>query len=223
MQKCLDFDDDQLKRLLLRESREGFKRIKQQYSDQAFYCFALYSHGSYSFAYTVASSEEGLTCIAERYLARNIVENWRWYDGLSLEQMRTMLRHSISDSPLHDGKLADTLFKEVCELAEERSTALFNLWCEIANQSGDQKAFAAVQPYNQQFLNMCFDVLRQLDEEGLFGCGKQRGRVVVNFLTSDQNREEMLTNAKALNPPSVVKRYERELDAAASIQATSSQ
>src|ERR1044071_9258600 len=137
MPKCFDFNDDELKRLLLNASREGFNRIKQQYLGESFYCFALYSHGSYSFVYTVASTEEGLNCIAERYLARNIVENWRWYDGLSLEQMQTMLRHSISDSPLHDGRLAETLFKEVCELTEERSTDLFNWWCEIANQSGD--------------------------------------------------------------------------------------
>jgi hypothetical protein len=213
------FDDDKLKALLLSKSRDGFNQIKQQYASEDFYCFALYSHGSYSFAYTVASTEEGLTRAAERYLARNIVENWHWFDDLSLEQMRTMLRHSIADSPLHDGTLAETLFKEVCELAETRSNDLFNLWCEIANEQNEKAAFKAVKPYDKQFLDMCFDVLRQLDREGLFGTGEQRQHIVVNLLMADQSREDMLNYAKALNSQSVLKRYETELDAAASIDS----
>ena len=214
------FDDEILKKLLLETSRKGFCRIKQQYSDEHLYCFALYSHGSYSFVYTAASSEEGLTRAAEKHMTLDVAENHGWFNGLNLDQVRMMLRHNIGDSPLHEPTIAESLFKVVCDLTEIRSNILFNKWCEVANEGTEEAAFAAVQPQNQQFLDICFDVLRQLDREGLFGKGKQRQRVVLNFLTAGQSREEMVSYARALNPPAVVKRYVKELDVASGIHLT---
>src|ERR1041385_125989 len=176
------FDDEILKSLLLDRARKGFCSIKQQYADEHLYCFALYSHGSYSFVYTAASSEEGLTRTAEKHMAHDLDGNHGWFNGLTLEQVRMMLRHNIGDSPLHEPSVAETLFKVVCDLTEIRSNVLFNKWCEIANEKNEQSAFEAIQPQNQQFIDMCFEVLRQLDREGLFGKGKQRQKVVVNFL-----------------------------------------
>lgn len=214
------FDDEILKKLLLETSRKGFCQLKQKYSDEHIYCFALYSHGSYSFVYTAASSEEGLTRSAEKHMAHDMAENHGWFNGLSLDQVRMMLRHNIGDSPLHEPTIAETLFKIVCDLTEVRSNTLFNKWCDIANEVSEKAAFDAVKPYNQTFLDMCFDVLRQLDHEGLFGKGRQRQRVVVNFLTAGQSRTEMVSYARALNPPAVVKRYESELETASGIHLT---
>lgn len=212
MPNWFSFDDDKLKNLLLSTAREGFCKLKRQFSDEKFYCFALYSHESYSFVYTAVSSEQGLTRAAEKHVAHAKAENQNWFNGLNLDQVRAVLRHDIADSAI---QAPVAIFKEVCELAETRSTLIYNKWCEIANRAGEQAAFEAVRPHNQKFLDMCFDVLHKLDREGLFGKTRQRHRVVVNFLTASQSRDEMVCYARSLNPPAVAKRYEQELVEAA--------
>jgi len=220
MPEWFAFDDEILKRLLLEKARQGFCQLKQQYSADHIYCFALYSHGSYSFVYTAASSEEGLTRSAEKHMTHDLAGNHGWFNGLNLDQVRMMLRHNIGDSPLHEPSIAETLFKTVCDLTEVRSNTLFNKWCEIANEVSEKAAFEAVRPYNETFRDMCLDVLRQLDHEGMFGKGKRRQQVVVNFLTAGQSRQEMVSYARMLNPATVAKRYESELDMASGIHLT---
>jgi hypothetical protein len=158
MRDWFTFDDDKLKQLLLSAAREGFGTLKQQYADEKLYCYALYSHESYSFVYTAASSEQGLTRAAEKHMAQDRAEHRNWFNGLTLDQVRAVLRHNIGDSALLAPSIAATLFKEVCDLAETRSMLLFNEWSEVANRVSEEAAFAAIQPHNQQFVDMCFEV-----------------------------------------------------------------
>ena len=60
---------------LLLASCKGFQLLKDRHADETFYCFAFYSHGSRSFLYSAASTEEGLTRVAQRY-----IDTWyrRW-------------------------------------------------------------------------------------------------------------------------------------------------
>ncbi|NVI92468.1 DUF4303 domain-containing protein [Actinomadura sp. BRA 177] len=55
-----------------------------------------------------------------------------------------------------------------------------------------------------------FRALARLDEEGVFGRGAERARVVVNILQGDQGEESVLENARRLNPPAALTVLERD-------------
>jgi hypothetical protein len=50
----------------------------------------------------------------------------------------------------------------------------------------------------------------RLAEEGVFGRGAERERVVVNILQGDQGGESVLENARRLNPPAGLTVLERD-------------
>jgi len=50
-------------------------------------------------------------------------------------------------------------------------------------------------------------VLKQLDDEGIFGEGEQRKSIVLNILMGDQSDEERMKYAKLLNPSSVYNHF----------------
>jgi uncharacterized protein DUF4303 len=200
------FDYSDFYERLLLASREGFQLLKDRHTNETFYCFAFYSHGSGSFLYPAASTEEGLTRAAQRYIDTHLER----YGKFTLAEMRTRLRHSIADSPLNDSTLMLPVFQEICDLAEARSTGLFEVWSRLSDKFGDDKAFELVEPHDRQFLETCFAVLRQLETEGMFGTPQHRERVILNFLTGDQSTEELLTYAAALNPLHIVERYRAE-------------
>lgn len=64
-------------------------------------------------------------------------------------------------------------------------------------------------------LDACARALRALDEEGRFGAGEERERLLVSVFTSDAAPEEVVAVARALNPPPAVARLARELRAPA--------
>jgi hypothetical protein len=194
---------------LLRASRQSFQLIKDRYPNDTFYCFAFFSHGSYSFVHTAASSEEGLTREAQDYVDR-FPESWGQF---SLTDVRLSLRHSLPGSPLLEADITLSIFEEVCDLAWERSDALQEIWSSLADELGNDEAFRLVKPHKDQFLDTCFNVLRKLDSERMFGTGLARERVLLNFLMGDQGNYERLTNAHALNPKHIVERYQAEIEA----------
>jgi hypothetical protein len=195
---------------LLNASRAGFQLLKDRHGNETFYCFAYYSHGSYSFLYSAASTEEGLTRVAQRY----IDENPQWYGKATLDEMRVDLRHSIADSPLMaDAPLILPIFEEINDLADARHIRLHEIWSQVADAYGYDEADDLIKPHQQQFLETCFSALRRLDKEGLFGMGTVREHVVLNFLMGDQSEYEMLTYAAAVNPLPIVERYKTELQA----------
>lgn len=133
---------------LLDASRKGFNLLKELHLGETFYCFALYSHGSYGFVYTTGNTEEALMRTAQAYVNQ---PNWSHY--ATLDEMRTMLRHHIGDSPLLDHYLLlEPFFQEVFELAEARSNQLHDIWVQLAHEIGDDKAFEMIEPHQQQFL-----------------------------------------------------------------------
>lgn len=202
------FDYDVFYEKLLIVSRQGFQLIKERYPNESFYCFAFYSHGDRSFIYTAASTEEGLTRVAQRY----IKDYPQWYGQATLEEMRAQLRHSVADSPVHEPQLIEPLFQEINDLLWTRSDMLFEIWSRLADEIGYEKAFNLRAPHDQQFLNVCFAVLKKLDAEGVFGKGPIRQNVVLNFVMGDQSEEKMLSYAAEVNPVYIVQRYQAELE-----------
>lgn len=59
--------------------------------------------------------------------------------------------------------------------------------------------------------DVAVDVLKRLDDEGLFGAGIERARLVLGIFRGDQTDEERLDFAYRLNPRRVVERFAREL------------
>jgi hypothetical protein len=73
-----------------------------------------------------------------------------------------------------------------------------------------------VKAHSDAVFETCIRVLRELDEEGLFGHDAAREQLVLSLLLSDMSYEQQLEWAKRLNPESVWKRLEAELQMAAS-------
>ncbi len=69
------------------------------------------------------------------------------------------------------------------------------------------------QMFDGSLNEMCLQVLREMDQAGHFGKGKERDRVVLGicYIGGDNSDEEFLTWAKKVNPPSVIKRLRQEL------------
>ena len=67
--------------------------------------------------------------------------------------------------------------------------------------------------YDGSLNEMCLHVLRQMDQAGQFGQGERRERVVLGicYIGGDNSDEEFLGWAKRVNPPSVMKRLQREM------------
>jgi hypothetical protein len=67
--------------------------------------------------------------------------------------------------------------------------------------------------YDGTLNSVCLEVLRDMDQAGLFGAGEQRERVVIGicYIGGSNSDEEFLGWAKQVNTPSVIKRFRQEL------------
>ena len=191
------FDFQQFHTTLLEEARVGFHSIQQQHIGETFYCFALYTCGERGYIFPTASTEEGLTQVARKYMA--VGDN----NGRTLEQLRLELRWSPCDSPLHsEGEAYCRRANEMLEPVPELLQALY----EREHNSWEQS-----DKLIEQLDSIFIDVLKQLDAEGVFGRGEHRESVVVNLLMGDQSDESRLAYAKQLNPREAYQKLEQDL------------
>ena len=67
--------------------------------------------------------------------------------------------------------------------------------------------------YDGSLNEMCLHVLREMDQASCFGKGEGRERIVLGicYIGGDNSDKEFLGWAKSVNPPSVMKRLQREL------------
>lgn len=70
--------------------------------------------------------------------------------------------------------------------------------------------------YDDRLIQLCLDVLRELDAAGVFGTGKVREQIPIGIcdVGGDNTEEDFLAWAEAVNPPSVMEKLRRELQAA---------
>jgi hypothetical protein len=59
---------------------------------------------------------------------------------------------------------------------------------------------------------ICYDVLKGLSSEGVFGQAEARSEVVVQLLADDQGQAERLRHVRVLNPPAAFKWYRSSAD-----------
>ncbi len=206
LQITLPFDAVLFREKLLIASRQGFETLKQVHANESVYCYAYCTNGSLGYVIPILGTEEALTRRAIKYLDDEKRE------CSNLAQARAEIRHNPGDLAAQTSvDLENDLFREICEMTHQRSTALFEAWSLIGEKHGEDAANTATEPYYFQFIDLCYSVLKQLDREGVFGTGIQREKVIVNFLFDDQDIESMIKSAQELNPASVVEKYKAEL------------
>ena len=192
-----NFDFQQFQTTLLEEARVGFPGIQQQHRGETFYCFALYTYGERAYIFPTASTEEGLTQVARKYMAKDYTQ------GRTLEQLRRELRWSPCDSPLHSEG------GSYCQRANEQLEPVPELLQALYDREHD--SWEQSDKLIEQLDSIFLDVLKQLDAEGVFGRGEHRASVVVNLLMGDQSDESRLAYAKQLNPREAYQKLEEDL------------
>lgn len=183
---------DELADRLVAAGRAAFREARERNPGETFYSFALFSDVFAAYILPTCGSEEGLLRVAERYLGEF---------GGTVEEQAATLRWSPVDSPYH--MLGEEHFAGVLELLDERGDP----W---QRDDGDEEGGAFDAEIDGRF-EACFRALARLDEEGLFGRGAERERVVVNILQGDQAEEDVIGNARRLNPAAALGRLERDL------------
>jgi hypothetical protein len=190
------FDFDNFRSYLYDASKAGFLAIQGAHTNEHFYSFALVTSGDMAYVYPTASTEEGLTQAAQKYIDKGRKSD----KGKTLEQMRDELRWSLGDSYLNMED--NTYFEAVNALVANISDIID----EFPEDSWDE-----FDTFVAQFMGVCTDVLKRLDSENVFGAGEQRDAITLNILMGDQSDDEMRKYAKLLNAASVYERFCMEL------------
>ena len=186
-----EFDFGRFHELLYSASKSAFKNIQHLRQDEHFYIFALYTCGDLAYVIPTSSTEEGLIVAAQKY------STIKRYQDFSIEQLRERLRWSPCDSPLHT--FGEEYFAEVNNFVAKVPLILDAIPIE--------ESWLEFNSFVEQFIGVCISVLKQLDQEGVFGEGEQRNSIVLNILMGDQSDEERIKYAKLLNPSSVYNRF----------------
>ncbi len=194
----MSFNLEDMEKILYEEAKDTFSQIRDDLSDQHIYSMALYTTDGLGYLSPTCSTFEGLEQVAIRYQT-----NER-YKNQSLDQLKTLLKWSYADSPYHllHEDMMDESFKIMLEFDEALSAA-YDDEDEGSEEKGDQLLRIA--------FSTCVKVLRNLDEEGIFGRGEYRERIVLNIAMGDQSNESRIQFARLLNPPATAERFAAEL------------
>jgi hypothetical protein len=190
---------------LLRRIRDELKRtvrllldqLRRDHPNDRLYAILFEVDVSGTYAIRVAGSEESLTRLAEKYIAKG----YRVKSADLLESLRALLRW---DAPGDD--------KNGWYWGDQDDDAEVTRLIDQAVQVGLIEEYAEDQPLR----SLCLDALRELDSEGAFGSGRDRERVLIGTCCcevgfgEDEDVEELAT----LNPPQTISRLRRELRAA---------
>ena len=194
----MNFNLEEMEKVLYREAKQTFLQIRDDLSDEYIYSLALYTTDNLGYLLPTCSTLEGLERVAKEYKAR------AHYKDRSLAQLKDLLKWSYADSPYHS--IYEDTMNETFEMMFEFDDALSTAYDDEeggSEEGGDQLLQAA--------FSTCVKVLRQLDEEGVFGKGEYRKRTVLNIAMGDQSDESRIQFARLLNPPSVAERFAAEL------------
>ena len=188
-----NFDFRTFRALLAEAAHTAFVEVQRKYADEHFYAFALYTSGEIGYVVPTANTEEGLARVASRYVSDGY--------GPDLQAVAAELRWNPDDWAYHlEGA---ELFEAVNNMLVDVPARLFELY-----RAGTVWLSDAM---HAEFECSLVGVLQELDQEGVFGRGEARRRVVINLLMGDQSNESRLANAGRLNPPDVWERLKTDL------------
>jgi len=192
------------------ELRAAWHVFRSHPGHDRLYGFGVYTTDSASYLTATAFSEAGLEAVAARYRAGKLGQ------GRDPALLRESLRWSPADSPLHAAGL------ELLARSDAIVQALDfeGRWDEGHDDAGgddddddELEADDERDPEVLEVFRVATQALRELDAEGLFGRGDERERLVLCIWEGDQSNEERYRHAKALNPPSVARRFGEEMNA----------
>ncbi|HEV8069177.1 MAG TPA: DUF4303 domain-containing protein [Planctomycetaceae bacterium] len=174
---------DELKGYLVTAARLAWQAFRAEHPSETFYAFSLDMYPLGSSVAAKANTEERLKKSVEDYLKR-------WQPTSPPERLEEV----IEDFRWHSGDWS------YCNLALLETA---NKWLQ---NHGDHSA-----ENGRRVGNCCMDVLRALDNEGLFGKGKERAKMYITLSWGDLSLNEILDRAKVLNPPAVYERCRRHM------------
>jgi hypothetical protein len=153
---------------------------------------------SETYVIRIAGSEESLTRLAEKYIAKG----YRVRSGDLLKTLRALLRW---DAPGDD--------KDGWYWGDQDEDAPVTQMIEQAVQAGLIREYDESQPLRR----LCLDALRELDREGTFGTGREREKILIGVTCCEVGfgEEEDIEELATLNPAKTVARLRRELQSAA--------
>lgn len=192
---------ENLEKTLYDNAQVAFSRIFATFAEEEIYGVALYTSDEHLYVCPTCFTEKGLDEVAQRYYKKE------GYSALlSFEEMREKLRWSPCDSPRHLA-FQDCL-KEADQIVDSAGYIIYgpDTMGEFASKEDEMEGDAMYYAIPEVFVK----VLQRLDNEGVFGVGEAREKILVNIFKGEQSTEENLNFARRLNPASVYARYAAE-------------
>jgi hypothetical protein len=185
---------DELKRTV----RLLLEQLRHDHPTERVYAVMFEVDISGTYAIRIAGSEESLTRLAEKYIAKG----YRVRSGDLRESLRAVLRW---DAPGDD--------KDGWYWGDQTQDLLVTQMIQEVVQAG------LIHEYdeNQTLRSLCLEALRELDSEGAFGRGPDRKRLLIGVTCCEVafGDEEDVKELATLNPAATIARLRRELIAAA--------
>jgi hypothetical protein len=202
------------------ELRAAWHTFRSLPGHDCLYGFGVYTTDTASYLTATAFSDTGLDAVVAKYLAG------KFGQGRDPALLRESLRWSAADSPLHAAGLellsrSDAIVQELdiegrwSEGADDEDDADGD---ENGDENDDENDDDVdfddlLDPDVLAVFRTAQQALSDLDEEGLFGHGTERERLVLCIWEGDQSNEARYLYAKSLNPPSVARRFGQEMNA----------
>ena len=169
--------------------RDAFKKdisgaweyFRRKHSNEQPYAVVLYGTEDSVLLYPQILTEESLKTVAQRYVREAYYE--------TLDEARKALRYSVADSPL---------FAEFLPFSKHME-ALVGCTTEELLDMG-----------YAPFVKAACDVLKELDQQGVFGAGPARRKLLLVIITEDTEGDWADNSARRLNPPQVYQRFSNE-------------
>jgi hypothetical protein len=205
-----ELDSSLLLSTLRAELRAAWTAIHAAHAQDGLYGFGVYTTDSASTLTVTAFSEAGLDAAVADTLAGKRGK------GRDPALQRQSLRWSSADSPLHEEGAdllpeSNLLVEELAGEADEDDDFDADDFDEDADfddvDDGEDLDAAAAEVFE-----IAVQALQEMDEEGLFGAGAERERLVLCVWKGDQSNLERHDFAKMLNPAAVAKRFGEELN-----------
>ncbi len=205
-----ELDSPLLLSTLRTELRGAWTTLAAAHAQDRLYGFGVYTTDSASYLMVTAFSEAGLAQCVSDYAGSKRGK------GKDPELQRVSLRWSPCDSPLHE---------EGSGLLPESDRIVQELDVEGGGADEDDGDFDGEDDEDDYFddeeqdpavgevLRIAVQALQEMDRDGLFGTGADRERLVLCVWKGDQSNIERHEFAKALNPPTVAKRFGEEMNA----------
>lgn len=175
------FSRSRLREAYLQDLAAAWAEGRRLHPGETPYAFVLYGTEGRIRLGPCLLTEEGLTKVAQRYVKKEIYE--------TVDKAREALRFSVTDSPY---------FNELQELIPTVDALVEPSIQELDEEAGYKRLGQAA-----------IEALVQLDEQGLFGKGRSRERIVLLAILEGTEDDWLASSAKKLNPKAVYEHFKK--------------